>query len=143
VFAVGAFAGLVAAGGVVFLVRSTKPSVDGAAGLVTPVAASESRAALPSSKETLASTPPLDDVMSTHARPTDLGVPSTERDAAFLAPRPSAPVRLSVPTAARALPPPVSTPAAASAKPAAPANEPATAPSQVPATPTDPLDGRR
>jgi serine/threonine-protein kinase len=145
VFAAGALVALVAAGGVALLVRSTKQSVDGAAALVTPVAASESRRTLPSARETLASPPPLDD-LSARALPPDLHASSTDRDAAFLAPRPSPPARPYVPTAARALPTGISTAGPASAKAAttaATASEPAPAPSQIPAAPMDPLDGRR
>jgi hypothetical protein len=144
----GAVVALVAAGGVVLLVRNAKTQpVDGAAGLVTPVA-SESTSASPLHRETLASPPSLVET-SAHPLTREPQAPSAERDgSAVTATRKSDPVRASLlPPAAHPSAAATSAPgAAASAKPiaAASASEQAPAPSQTPATPSaDPLDGRR
>jgi serine/threonine-protein kinase len=148
VLAGAAVVALVAAGGVVVLVRSAKTQpVDGAAGLVAPAAASESTSAMPAHRETLASPPPLLDTTSARPLPRELQAPSTERDGgAVTATRKSDPVRASLPTGAHPTAAATSVPGPASAKPTAGASgsEQTPAPSQAPAAPSaDPLDGRR
>jgi serine/threonine-protein kinase len=93
VLAGAAVVALVAGGGVVVFVRSARTQpVDGAAGLVAPVAASESSSASPVHRETLVSPPPLLEATSARPLPHEAHLQSTELDGSTAVTRRSDPV---------------------------------------------------